>query len=444
MPAEPDSERKRVAKFLYGFIHHEKALFRAWQFVRSRALNSTHPEIQSEAREFDARAYSRVRSIADRLRRETFQFAPQKAVLKKRSGKAPRGILVAPIDSRVVLRAMLDLLVARCPSVRELLKFPFTVGGIEGADVAIALAMEHMRPGKSWYVRSDIPSFFNSIPRKPVLSFITDATDDSRFVDLFGRAMETELGNPEAVKDHIDVFPVGDRGVAQGSALSPLIGNILLRDFDRLLNDRGIVCIRYIDDFLIIGPSKKATTKAFENARKYLKDLGLEAYSPWERSDKASMGLCDEGFIFLGCRLVPGMLEPSPAACRKLIEKVDAALDDGRKGIQRARRGSGKALVGQRYVQTLARVDRIIQGWGEAFAFCNRRQPLDALDHKIDERLTDFRKDIRRKIERAADSVERRRILGVCALADIKPRALGARKGKQGNTRAIARNGPQL
>ena len=58
----------------------------------------------------------------------------------------------------------------------------------------------------------------------------------------------------------------------------------MLREFDRALNGRGVTCVRYIDDFLLLAPSKKAAEKALVTGLRMLTALNLEAYSPgWVR-----------------------------------------------------------------------------------------------------------------------------------------------------------------
>ena len=43
-------------------------------------------------------------------------------------------------------------------------------------------------------------------------------------------------------------------GTMQGGPLSPLLANILLDDFDKELEPRGLRFVRYADDFLVFTP----------------------------------------------------------------------------------------------------------------------------------------------------------------------------------------------
>ncbi len=404
-----------------------RTLEKAWRKVRSRGLISASKDIRAEVIEFDLQPNHHLRSIQATLVAGTFKFAPQVGVAKKRKGKTPRPIVVAPIRNRIIQRAILDVL-SSVPKIKSIQDIPTSVGGIAGVDAAIALAMEAIGNGAIWYVRSDIPGFFTKIPKHEISEFINEATGDIEFAKLFDEAMAVELANSEALSEYLSIFPTGNIGIAQGSALSPLIGNILLRDFDKKMNSRGIVCIRYIDDFLILGSNKAHVVKAFNAAKGMLATYGMDAYSPEERPDKASMGDVADGFTFLGCFIKSGLIQPSKDAKNNLIENVRVILKEGRSAMDRAKDGTQK--IGQRYVQTLTRLDRVLKGWGDAFAFCNGRQVFSALDKRIDRELFKFRAHTQQLIHDAPADVKRR-IIGVYCLSDTERKNLSSRTSSE-------------
>jgi hypothetical protein len=360
-----------------------------------------------------------LRRLQEQLRRETFRFQPQIGVPKKRSGKSSRPIVIAPVENRIIQRAILDCLKEHCTGVKEILNIPTSVGGIEGVDKAIALVNNAMTAGAKWCVRSDIPGFFTKIPKAQISDFIADHTSDAKFAELFRQAIEVELGNEESLGPEAELFPTADIGVAQGSSLSPLVGNILLRGFDRQMNGRDVTCIRYIDDFVLLAPSKKAAKKAFSSAKAALAELGLEAYDPITRPDKAYMGECSAGFDFLGCRIVPGLVRPADSARNSLLEKVRRILSDGRRSITSGVAGS--ARVPQGCAQTLVAVDRVVKGWGDAFSFCSCWQSLEHLDQEIDREIQAFMTHAIKRVH-GQSPVVRRRLLAVHPFIDTKMR----------------------
>lgn len=406
---------------LYKEVRKTRTLEAAWRRVRSRGLASASKEIRAEVAQFDEFPSRNLRKIQDRLRTNTFSFAPQKGVVAARPGKSSRPIVISPINNRIVQRAILDTLVENCGAVREILDIPTSVGGIDGVDVAISKVSNAIAEGAAWCVRSDIPQFFTKVPKENIRRFIRDATIDDDFSRLFHAAVEVDLANSASLGEERHLFPTSDIGVAQGSALSPLVGNILLSDFDRQLNGRNVTCIRYIDDFVILAPTRASAVAAFASARNLLHDLGLDAYDPASRPDKASMGRCADGFDFLGCHIQPGLIQPSAAARKAILARIKEILSDGRLAVSLVR--ADKATSGQRVAQTLVLLDRVIKGWGDAFSFSTGRHVFEALDRQIDAEIHSFLRDIRRYLK-TADPTIRRRIQGVHALTDTIARPL--------------------
>src|SRR5689334_9632421 len=76
----------------------------AWLRVRAAARRA-NPPIRAEALRFDEHADRHLGRIAAQLREGRFTFAPAHGIACVRPGKAPRPIVVAPIESRIVQRA---------------------------------------------------------------------------------------------------------------------------------------------------------------------------------------------------------------------------------------------------------------------------------------------------------------------------------------------------
>ncbi len=393
------------------------ALYEAWRKVRENAQRSPSRETRDAIREFEVSAPKHLRRIDRQLRDGKFVFLPQRGIPKKRPGKKSRPLVVGAIPNRIVQRAILDVLQAM-PAIEAILKTPSSFGGIRRRDrrEAIATACSSINAGGKYFIRSDIRDFFTKIPRQAVLDFLARHIDDGKFLDLVSRAMETTLANLAQLGEDASLFPLGDEGVAQGSPLSPLMGNILLANFDKEMNGRGITCLRYIDDFILLGPDAAKVRKSFESAQKRLALFGMEAYDPGVTPDKAQMGQTARGFDFLGCRILPGLVQPSSKARKKLMELVDETLKSGRTAMIQAGKHSKGRLPRKRLVQTLVDLDNILLGWGHASAFCNNRQLFEELDKKISQDLSKFLQ-VAQALMKGSD-LAFRRVLGVHLLSD--------------------------
>jgi RNA-directed DNA polymerase len=414
-PVSPDLQIGKPFGGLMRVLCKRETLFRAWRKVRDNGQHSLSAETRAEINHFETEAAKRLDLLLYHLSHHSFEFRAQRGVAQRRPGKLPRPIVIAAIENRIVQRAILDILQDLRP-IRDVLSTRTSIGGIKnrGREHAMSLVREAIGNGARYFVRSDIQGFFTKIPRADVLSFIARFIADPQFLDLFERATDTHLVNLRDLGEEASLFPLAEKGVAQGSPLSPLIGNILLRGFDNVMNGRGITCIRYIDDFLLLGPNERAVRKAFFNAQNLLGGMGLQAYRPG--SEKAEAGRVEDGFDFLGCTVTPGLIQPSRSARQKIIGEIDSILLEGGRSISLRR--PLRFIPRQRYAQTLARIDSVIIGWGHAYAFCDGRQSFDGIDRAINTKLDAFRRRAEVMLSKAS-ATESRRILGVQLLADI-------------------------
>jgi ribonuclease HI len=363
-----------------------------------------------------------------RLRAGTFKFDPQKGVLKSKSSGGKRGIVMASVQNRIVERALLERLQKDVPYVRSVIQTPTSVGGVPNRSVphGLKIIQRCFEEEKVHYVRSDISAFFDNVPRGIVLNELSKHIADTAFLELLDGASSVALANETKLGEDRRYFPTDDQGVAQGSPLSPLFGNILLSSFDEAMNGRGVVCVRFIDDFVILSDSASKARKAFLAGSRILSDLGLKCADPFgdkPNPEKSSHGNASDGFVFLGYQIEPGLYQPSKRSKSQLLKSIDNCIRDGRYGIEDCLRFENSYINRQRYAQTLDVVDRILTGWGNSFAYSNSMRSLEDLDEKIDEKLGRFRSWFARKIE-TLDSKGKRRAGGVGLLTDIKSKSL--------------------
>ncbi|APR76560.1 Retron-type RNA-directed DNA polymerase [Minicystis rosea] len=351
------------------------ALRAAWDHVRRSAESSASPAIRDEARRFAEDVDRRLARVADELADDRFLFAPSLGVARARRGKKPRPIVVAPIESRVVTRAILEVLL-QIPAVADLcLGAGTSFGGLPGRGVpaAAAAALAAVRDGAVFYVRSDIAEFFRAIPRDRAVAEIARVAGDERLARLVDRATATELGNASELGDDATLFPGERRGVGQGNALSTLLGNVLLRDFDDVMNGRGMVCLRYVDDFLLLGPRAAHVKKAFSGAQDRLAALGLRAYDPTREPEKAAMGAVAGGIEWLGCEIRVDAVRPSVASRKALLLRIDRLVSDAE------RAGS--------LTPALAGIEGSVRAFRAAYGFCTCPEIFATLDARIDRRI---------------------------------------------------------
>jgi len=408
----------------YKKTHSRKTLRLAWRVVYSNGISSDKEETRRQVKEFSVGIESHLERIYRQLKKDKFRFPPSEGILIPKKGKTPRPLVKSPIPSRIVQRAVLEVLQSE-PTLEPYYKNPTSFGGIKGKRLGVPGAVRAVygaiESGRAkYFIRSDIDSFFTKIPRKTVLDRIYTVIPDEKFQCLLKKATDVELDNLARLGASAKLFPSYEIGVAQGCCLSPLLGNILLDDFDQELNGRGITCIRYIDDFIILGPDSHKVEAAFKSGVRVLARHGLTAYDPKLATEKAGMGEVRYGFEFLGCDIRPGMISPACKSRQHIIDAVKTALDKSLVLMDHPVQLMREDLTA---VDSLGNVGNILEGWGNQYAFCNNREVLKMLDSAVNGLIENYWKAVTRRYAKfVADKnfVDSRRLLGVHLLADSK------------------------
>ena len=377
---------------LFRLTTEQKSLKTAWRKVYANGVASRSAETQDEVSAFSKNADKSIRRIQRELRTDCFVFQPAtgKRVPKKRKGDF-RPIVVAPIETRIVQRAVLDRLLAS-NQLQSFVDTPFSFGGIrkksDDGYAAVPAAIKAVLDAKATgliYVRcADISAFFTKISKSKVRSIIENAVQDDDFLELFDKCIRVELSNLSSLRNDAQRFPTGDLGVAQGSALSPLLGNILLYDFDQRMNEGDCRCFRYIDDVIILAPNERAANARFRKATKLLERHGMQ-FSSGKSSVAATT--FDNGFSFLGIELINGLIRPDGDAIGRFKQKVDSILNASKKAMTKT---DGDFPTIQALVPTLSRLSGTVLGWAKHYRFCNDMQTFRSLDEYVDRALGEY------------------------------------------------------
>lgn len=194
----------------------------------------------------------------------------------------------------------------RCAHVRG-------CGGVKGA-------VRHIDRRLGLYpfvARFDIRSYYENMDHAVLLRQLRDAG-----VGLAAQAAVREyLAKP-------DLHATG-KGMAAGGAISPLLGAVYLTPLDRVMQllelRLGIFYQRFMDDWVILAPSRHKLREALRVMYDVLKQLQLEVHP-----NKRFIGRTTRGFDFLGYRLHPGRkLRPSQQSLDRMIARSRQLHEQG-------------------------------------------------------------------------------------------------------------------
>jgi len=374
-------------------VRKHRTLTNAWLAIQRNGRLSKSIDTRTEIKQFAEDAPRHLDRIQTQLRKNTFIFLPAKGIKAKKKGKLGfRPLVVAPVESRIVQRAVHDVLL-QVPGIEALVRTPYSFGGIKkhkddelsSVPAAIKAVLESIGNGGAYVVRSDITKFFTRIPKSEVRKIISAVVTDTDFLNLFDSAVATELSNMDQLRGDASAFPIEDIGVSQGNSLSPLLGNLLLRDFDQEMNSLpGIRCIRFIDDFILLGPNKQVTLKAFKKAQSLLGQWNMTL-----ATDKTEHGSSQQRFEFLGIEFNNGFLRPSSVARARFLASAKALLQNAEITLLQYK---VSAVIERRsaLINTLVTLSETISGWGAHYKFCNDSQCLRKIDDEISSLIQNY------------------------------------------------------
>lgn len=409
-------------------VRSVRHLERAWRVIEENARSSKSEDVKNEIKAFKENSSSNLKSISGRLVKGTFKFPSAKGlpIAKidsngKKSKSKFRPIVLASVESRIVQRAILDVLL-EVPALQKYVLTPHSFGGIRKSSddghaavpAAIKEVLNSIGAGAKYVASADIRSFFTRISKTAVTKIVSSAVQDDQFMALFSKAINVELSNMAELREKADAFPIGDIGVAQGNCLSPLIGNIILFEFDKQMNTDDCRCIRYVDDFIILAPTKAAARARMNESVSILAGYGMELSK--EKSSKEPVPTTG-GFEFLGIELNNGFIRPASKAQAKYLNSLRSIFEESAKAIRQYSAGSEffppNSLIG-----TLRRIDGMSQGWAKHYRFCNDRKTFEHLDSKISEMIGPFIGNYSNAIQKL-DEKYRRVVLGVGKISEV-------------------------
>jgi retron-type reverse transcriptase len=399
--APRDNKRNCKIKRPFLQVREQKRLYKSWLIIKENSRNSSSNQIKTEIEEFEPDFPSRLKSISSRLSGSIgYIFSASRGVAIPKSGpvradgsKPIRPIVISPVEDRIVQRAILDVLVD-VPTLKPYFLNPWSFGGLKkaedssyaGVPAAIDAVLSNIKGSSRFIICADISSFFTRISKSAIIKIISSACQDTDFQILFSRAINVELANMANLKNNAAYFPISDIGVAQGNCLSPLLGNIILHEFDNVMNEGDCACIRYIDDFIIMAPSKRAAKARLKRAVKVLEGLGMSLAE--SKTHSAPIDIRNK-FEFLGIEFSNGFIRPAPKSISKFLDSVALTFNESYRSLNAA--NSGNPVNSKHFfINTLRRVDGMAHGWSKHYFFCNDHMAIKHTNEKLRVLVEDY------------------------------------------------------
>ena len=250
-----------------------------------------------------------AREVAEAVAAGAYQPRPARMfpIDKKHGGE--RTIALLPARDMVAQRTLHAILEPVCNRMFEHASVGYRTGC--SIDTARRMMNEAVGQGASYAVHADIESFFDTMDWEVLGAALRRALPAGDRLTL--TALEHAIRTPAEL--HGEPIP-RERGILQGSPLSPLLANLCLDTFDEEMARLGHRLIRYGDDFVVLAASREDAARALADVNALLAPMKLSL-----NPEKTAITPLDLGFTFLGFHLPSALSEEtvSRSALRKAL-----------------------------------------------------------------------------------------------------------------------------
>ncbi len=240
---------------------------------------------------FDERIKRNIDTLRNELLMASYQPLPLLRILVDKGNGEARALSIPTVRDRVVQTAVLDVIRPLFEAEFEQCSYAYRKG--RSVKQAVYKVKEYYEDGYVWVVDADIDAFFDSVDHDILIKKVKKIIKNKDIVRLIMMWIKAEVWDGKSVKTL-------ERGIPQGSAISPILANLFLDKFDEELLRNGHKLVRFSDDFIILAREKEEAVKALKLTDRILERLSLEL-------DEVEIVNFDDGFKFLGVTFLKSM-----------------------------------------------------------------------------------------------------------------------------------------
>ncbi len=241
---------------------------------------------------FENKLNKNLSFIINELKDGSYSPLPLLKIIVDKGNDKSRCLYIPTIKDRVVQTAVLCLIEPIFEKEFEKCSFGYRKG--LSVKHAIYKVKEYHEMGYRWIIDADIDIFFDNLDHRLLFSKIERYIKDDNIIKLIVRSVRSE------VWDGKYLYSI-NRGIPQGSPLSPILANLFLDELDEALLDKGYKYVRYADDFVVLCKSPEKAEESLEFTNEVLDKLLLKL-------DESDIKSFEEGFKYLGVTFIGSMI----------------------------------------------------------------------------------------------------------------------------------------
>ena len=229
------------------------------------------------------------KELTDRIKSGKYTPSPVRRVEIPKPDGGVRKLGIPTVTDRIIQQAMTQQIAPIYEPLFSDNSFGYRPG--RSAKDAIQRIKEYIEQGYTRAVVLDLSKYFDTLNHTILLNLLRQQVKDERVIQMVKRYLKSGVMENGVVVST-------EEGSPQGGNISPLLANIYLNEFDWEFSRRGVPCIRYADDIVLLARSERASERLLETSTKYLEET-LKLKVNREKSKTVSV-FAVRNFKFLG------------------------------------------------------------------------------------------------------------------------------------------------
>ena len=303
--------------------------------------------------------------LTERIRKGHYTPSPVRRVEIPKPDGGVRKLGIPTVIDRIIQQAMSQQLIPIYEPKFSDGSFGYRPG--RSAKDAVQRIEEYAEQGYTKAVVLDLSKYFDTLNHELLVNILRRDVKDERVIQMIKRYLRSGVMENGVVDKT-------EEGSPQGGNLSPLLANVYLNEFDQEFNKRGVPCIRYADDIVLLAKSERASERLLESSTKYLEGT-LKLKVNREKSRTVSV-FAIRNFKYLGFCFGKSGKGIYVCVHGKSWKK---AKDKLRKLTSRSRCGS--------IVKTMERIKEYMRGWLNYYSMADMKNNVERLNRWLYRRI---------------------------------------------------------
>ena len=199
--------------------------------------------------------------LTEKIRKGHYTPSPVRRVEIPKPDGGVRKLGIPTVTDRIIQQAITQQLMPIFEPLFSDGSYGYRPG--RSAKDAIQKIKEYAEAGYTRAVVLDLSKYFDTLNHELLINILRRNVKDERVIQMIKRYLKSGVMENGVVMET-------EEGSPQGGNISPLLANIYLNEFDQEFSKRGVPCIRYADDIVLLAKSERASERLLESSTKYL------------------------------------------------------------------------------------------------------------------------------------------------------------------------------